>query len=156
MKVQILSVIAVLALTACSQDGAPPRPVDSDHSAVAATSSVAAASTVATSIAPAVVTEPATLGDNIFSVTSPSFRSCDAVDGAITVTAKWDVTTLGAPEVAIYVEGPDSSRKLWLNGGATGESTTGNWVFNHSRFDVMKRGTDEKLATLEVNLAPCK
>lgn len=94
-------------------------------------------------------------GDGMFSLTPGSFRACDAKNGAITATAKWDVAAQGVSEVSIYVTGTKGQRKLWLDGGAAGESTTGPWVFPGSKFELVERGTEKALAEFTVEATPC-
>jgi len=42
-----------------------------------------------------------------------------------------------------------------LNGGASGESTTGNWVFPDTKFVMVERGSEKPLAELTVKATPC-
>ena len=94
-------------------------------------------------------------GNGTFSLSPGSFRTCDAENGAITATAKWDVTARGVSEVSIYVTDAKGERKLWLDGAAAGESTTGNWVFPDSKFELVERGTGKALAEFTVAATPC-
>jgi hypothetical protein len=145
MKTRILvAAIALAGLAACSQE-APPAPSPGDGGAPAA----AAAST------PAPAPQAAPIGDATFSITPGSFRLCDAQNGAITATAKWDVAAKNVAEVSIYVTDAKGERKLWLNGGASGESTTGNWVFPDSKFDLVERASGKPLGELTVKATPC-
>ena len=89
------------------------------------------------------------------SINPGSFRICDAENGAITSTAKWDVTAKKIAEVSIYIVDPKGGKKLWLNGGATGESTTGNWVFPDTKFVMVERGSEKLLAELTVKASAC-
>jgi hypothetical protein len=131
-------------VAACSQE-APPAP---------------AGDTAATPPAPAVAPAPAKqvqppIGDATLSINPGSFRICDAENGAITSTAKWDVTAKKIAEVSIYIVDPKGGKKLWLNGGATGESTTGNWVFPDTKFVMVERGSEKLLAELTVKASAC-
>jgi hypothetical protein len=131
-------------VAACSQE-APPAP---------------AGDTAATPPAPAVAPAPAKqvqppIGDATLSINPGSFRICDAENGAITSTAKWDVTAKKIAEVSIYIVDPKGGKKLWLNGGATGESTTGNWVFPDTKFVMVERGSEKPLAELTVKASAC-
>ena len=92
----------------------------------------------------------------MFSIDPGSFRTCDAVDGAITSTAKWDVASKQVAEVSIYVVDAKGERKLWLNGGPSGQSTTGNWVFPDTKFQLVERDGGKSLAELTVKAIPCE
>lgn len=151
MKTRILLVSMLLAgATACSQE-APPAP--SPNAAPAATP--AAAEGPAPAAQPAQAAQ-APIGDATFSISPGSFRICDAENGAIVATAKWDVAARNIAEVSIYVTNANGERKLWLNGGATGESTTGNWVFPDSKFELVERASEKPLAELVVKATPCE
>jgi len=145
MNAKFFLVAMLLAcVAACSQE-APPAP---------------AGDTAATPPAPAVAPAPAKqvqppIGDATLSINPGSFRICDAENGAITSTAKWDVSARKIAEVSIYVVDPKGEKKLWLNGGATGESTTGNWVFPDTKFVMVERGSEKPLAELTVKATPC-
>ncbi|WP_374349378.1 hypothetical protein [Thermomonas sp.] len=104
--------------------------------------------------APAKQVQPS-IGDATLSINPGSFRICDAENGAITSTAKWDVSAKKIAEVSIYVVDPKGEKKLWLNGGASGESTTGNWVFPDTKFVMVERGSEKPLAELTVKATPC-
>ena len=145
MNAKFFLVAMLLAcVAACSQE-APPAP---------------AGDTAATPPAPAVAPAPAKqvqppIGDATLSINPGSFRICDAENGAITSTAKWDVSARKIAEVSIYIVDPKGEKKLWLNGGATGESTTGNWVFPDTKFVMVERGSEKPLAELTVKATPC-
>ena len=146
MKLNALIVAALaVALASCSQ-GAPPAPADA---------SATTAATQAQPVEAAKQVQPP-IGDATFSVNPGSFRTCDAQGGAITSTAKWDVSAMNVAEVSVYVTDSKGERKLWLNGGATGESTTGNWVFPDSKFELVERGSEKPLAELTVKATPCE
>jgi hypothetical protein len=94
--------------------------------------------------------------EKYLSLAPDSFRDCDAKGGAIIVTAKWDVTDSGSTGVAIYVESPGNDRKLWLVGGASGESQTGKWVFDKSKFTMLDKESGKLLAQRAVVAVPCQ
>ena len=106
-------------------------------------------------VAPAAQQAQQGIGDATFSLNPGSFRICDAENGAIAATAKWDVTARGISEVSVYVTDAKGERKLWLSGGASGESTTGNWVFPDSKFELVERASEKALAELTVKATPC-
>lgn len=144
MKIRPLALaLAFCGATACSQE-APPAPNDA-----AAAPPVATAPTEAKQVQPPI-------GDAMFSIDPGSFRTCDAVDGAITSTAKWDVAAKQVAEVSIYVVDAKGERKLWLNGGSSGQSTTGNWVFPDTKFQLVERESGKSLAELTVKANPCE
>lgn len=150
MKTRILFVSMLLAgVAGCSQE-APPAPAPSSGA-----TAPAAAEAPAPAVQPAQPGQPP-VGDATFSISPGSFRTCDAENGAITATAKWDVAAKNIPEVSIYVTNANGERKLWLNGSATGESTTGNWVFPDSKFELVERGSEKPLAELVVRATPCE
>lgn len=143
MKIKILLVAFGLAGAAgCSQEAPPASPTNANAPPVAAA-------------VPAGKQVQPPIGDATFSINPGSFRTCDAENGAITATAKWDVAAKNIAEVAVYVTDAKGDRKLWLNGGAAGESTTGNWVFPDSKFELVERGSEKALADLTVKAAPC-
>ena len=138
MKIGSLALaLALSGAVGCSQE-APPAPNDA-----------AAAPTAAKQVQPPI-------GDAMFSIDPGSFRTCDAVDGAITSTAKWDVASKQVAEVSIYVVDAKGEMKLWLNGGPSGQSTTGNWVFPDTKFQLVERDGGKSLAELTVKAIPCE
>ena len=144
MKIGSLALaLALSGAVGCSQE-APPAPNDA-----ASTPPAAAAPTAAKQVQPPI-------GDAMFSIDPGSFRTCDAVDGAITSTAKWDVASKQVAEVSIYVVDAKGERKLWLNGGPSGQSTTGNWVFPDTKFQLVERESGKSLAELTVKAIPCE
>ena len=95
------------------------------------------------------------IGDAVFSLAPGSFRLCDARNGAIASTARWDATAKDIGEVSIYVIDAKGERKLWLDGGASGESTTGEWVFPDTMFQLVDRASGKPIAELTVGATPC-
>ncbi len=140
----LLVAMLLVGVAACSQE-APPAP---------SADATAAPSTPTAVAAPAKQVQPS-IGDATLSINPGSFRICDAENGAITSTAKWDVSAKKIAEVSIYVVDPKGEKKLWLNGGASGESTTGNWVFPDTKFVMVERGSEKPLAELTVKATPC-
>ena len=147
MKTKFAPFAILLLLAACGQE-APPAPAAAPTQAAPAAATADAAMPAAAPAAP--------VGDAVFSVTPGSFRACEAANGAIAATAKWDVTSKNIKEVSIYVSAPHNERKLWLNGSAVGESTTGNWVFDQSRFEIVERGSEAPIASVVVTAVPCE
>lgn len=147
MKSKLVAIALLLATAGCGQE-APPAP--------SANPAPPAEAVAAPAPAPVAVPAAEPVGDAVLSVAPGSFRACEATNGAITATAKWDASSKGAAEVAIYVESPGNERKLWLNGGATGESTTGNWVFDQTIFTMVERGTEKPLSQVTVKAVPCE
>ena len=146
MKIKIVLVALILASAAgCSQEAPPASSPGSTATPVAGDASPG----------PAAKQVQPPIGDATFSINPGSFRTCDAENGAITATAKWDVTAQNLAEVAVYVTDAKGERKLWLNGGTVGESTTGNWVFPDSKFELVDRATEKQIAELVVKAIPC-
>ena len=147
MNTRNLLLAMALAMTAgCSQEA--PSPPPKGPAAAAPTEAVGAP------VAGADRVRPAAAGA-AFSMTPDSFRICDADNGAIASTAKWDVTAQHVAEVSIYVVDAKGEKKLWLDGGATGESTTGKWVFADSTFQLLDRKTGELMSEVAIKALPC-
>ena len=145
MKIHALfAAIVLVGIAGCSQE-APPMP---GKAAEAVPEGVTAA--------PAEQARQQAVGEIKFSMSPESFRVCDGQPRAIASNAKWDVTARQVTEVSIYVTNPrNGERKLWLNGGATGESMTGKWVFPDSKFELVERGSERPLGELTVKALPC-
>lgn len=143
----LLAALLLTGVVGCSQE-APPAPNAAAPAAAATPATAAAPAAEAKQVQPPI-------GDATFSINPGSFRVCDAENGAITSTAKWDVTAKQVAEVSIYIVDPKGEKKLWLNGGATGESTTGNWVFPDTKFVMVERGSEKPLGELLVKATPC-
>lgn len=111
----------------------------------------AAPAAAATPSAPA--PEPNRLDDAHFSVALGQVE-CAGVPVA-TATVKWDASGEGIDGVLIKVESPGNERKLWTEGGAIGEATTGPWVFGRTLFVVEAKGTGTVLAQHLVETIPC-
>ncbi len=156
MRIFTTSFLMLIALAGCSKEApvAPAEtPTKTEVPVVADAPQAPAAPT-----APATSGAPATLdsvGDEVFSVSPGSFAACNAQNGAVIGTAKWDVIAKGVSEVALYVESPGNAQKLWLNGGSKGEEKTGNWVFDKTRFILKDRLSDKEIAQVTVVAVPC-
>lgn len=150
MNTKILLAACLLACaTACSQEG--PAPV----SATPPASGTVPASAQAAS-APRASLAPGAIGDAMFSISPGTFRICEAATGAIAATATWDVTARNITEVSIYVVDAKGQRKLWLDGGGAGASTTGPWVFPGTTFQLVEQGGGKAIAELTVKATPCE
>lgn len=90
-----------------------------------------------------------------FEVQPDTFKACEANHGAITASVRWAVEDGSPSGVAIYVVDSQGNRKLWLEGGASGESTTGPWVFPGTRFILTERTGGRQLADVVVKGVPC-
>lgn len=139
-----VSVLLLILLSACSKEGPPPPSSDPKSSAEMPAQQPHQAASA-----------PVTVGDASFSITPGSFRICEAPNGAVTSVAKWDVASKGVSEVSIYVINSNGEKKLWLNGGSSGESTTGNWVFPDAKFLLVERGSEKVLGEVTVKATPC-
>ncbi len=145
VKRTVFTFATLFLISACSQESAVVTPKNKDQTLVAAPSKFE-------SIEPTTLRE---VGDSTFNISPGSFLLCKAKDGAVIATAKWDVSSLGVKEVAIYVESPGNPRKLWLIGSHSGAESTGNWVFDQSRFTLIDRLSKKQLAQLAINAIPC-
>ena len=150
MKTKTIPMALLLACAAgCSQE-APSLPASTPAAA-----SPPAVASAPVAVVPQAGQSPASIGDAVFSITPGSFRVCDAGSGAIASTARWDVTARNIAEVSIFVIDAKGERKLWLDGGASGESTTGEWVFPDTTFQLVERGSGNAIALLTVKTTPC-
>lgn len=70
-------------------------------------------------------------------------------------TVTWDVGTLAASGVSIFVESPGNPRKLWAEEAQKDEATTGKWVFEGTRFTLQDRISGAVLAQRTVDKIPC-
>ena len=147
MKCLLLPMLSLL-LAACSQE----VPTEAAAPAPVASASPAA---VAPALAATPVAAPATakLDSKGFSIT---VVEPDCSNGPVaTAIANWDASSLKVAGVAIYVESPGNERKLWMEGGATGQASTGKWVFEKSRFTLQDKASGEVLATHVVDAITC-
>lgn len=130
--------LSLLCLVACSQEvpqvAAPPAPVPTP--AVASPAQAADVSGAAIDTA-----DSAQL--SVVFVDKPACTTGEAA----TVIVKWDVVALGAKTVSVFVESPANPKKLWVDAGASGEGTTGKWVYDQTRFTVQDRDSGKVLAT---------
>jgi hypothetical protein len=140
MKVATGVLCAAVLMSGCGNE-APP-----DKSAAAQVAKVAEPT-------PAPPMPP--IGDSVLSVKPGSFRGCEAEDGAIEATATWDVSGKGITDISIYVSSPGNPPKLWLEGGPSGQSTTGDWVFDQTKFSLVARKSKKTIAELIVKAVPC-
>ena len=136
----------LLFVGACSQE-VPFKPPPS-AAAPAPTTTVEPASCAASARA-----NP-TADSKLFSVTPIDKPRCSE-PGAATVVAKWDVSSLHATDVSIYVSSPAGEKKLWLDGNATGEATTGKWVFENTCFALQDKASGRVVAARLIGAIPC-
>jgi hypothetical protein len=93
-------------------------------------------------------------GDDVFAITLVDKPVCSSAPAA-TAVAKWNVSAANVAAVSIYVNSPGNPRKLWVDGTATGEQTTGPWVFENTCFSLLNKDTGRVLATRLVGAIPC-
>lgn len=91
-----------------------------------------------------------------FTVEPAVVRTCEAKDRAVSASVRWRIERGDSAGVAIYVVGRDDDRKLWLKGGASGESTTGRWVFPGTRFQLVDAASGRQLAESQVSGGACE
>jgi hypothetical protein len=139
----ILSALLVLSACSCSQE-VPSKPV------AAPTAAAAQAADASTPVQRA----PDKLDAQHLSV---GLGEVDCSSAPVAVaTLKWDAAALKVSGVSIFVESPGNEQKLWIDGGASGEATTGKWVFEHSRFIVQDKSSGEVLGTRVLDSIPCR
>lgn len=138
MRFQWIWVPVIATAGACSQEVPAPRP--SDHSAPAA-----------------IASKPGNGSDAVrFTVEPAAFRICDAEKGAVSASVRWHVERGNPGGVSIYVVDRGGGRKLWLKGGASGQSTTGRWVFPGTRFLLVDETSGDHLAEIQVRGDACE
>lgn len=138
-----------LAATACSQE-VPSLPTP------AAAAPVAQANLIDPTSCAASARESQAVDARVFSITLVGEPKCSGTDPvAATAQAKWDVTSLQATDVSIYVSSPGNERKLWLDGKASGDATTGPWVFENSCFALQDKASGRLLAARLVGAIAC-
>lgn len=144
-----IGILLLLGATACSQEvplAPAPAPTPPSATAVPVESPSCQASANGTQAA----------DDHVFSITLTGQPHCSAATAAAaTALAKWDVSSLHATDVAIYVSGPSGEKKLWLEGSATGEATTGPWVFANTCFALQDKISGRTVATRLIGTIPC-
>jgi hypothetical protein len=90
-----------------------------------------------------------------FSVTPNPFRACDAAEGRTRATVRWDVTAADAEFVKVFVGQREGSPNLFLEGSASGEKVTGNWIVDGSVLTLHDAASGRKLAHVRVRSARC-
>lgn len=142
MNRPLLIALLLLYLSGCSREVPTVAPE-------AAVSAPAAAAPV-----PAALAAGETIDSAALSISFVEKPSCASGEPA-TITAKWDVAALGATSVAVFVENPANPKKLWVEAGASGEGTTGKWIYPDTRITVQDRDSGKLLATRLIE-KPCK
>ena len=130
-------------LAACSQEAADPLPQQP-----------AAVAPAAAAVAPVQAVEKAANVD--FVVDPGSLKVCEADNGGVAATVKWNVAGGRPAGVAIYVMDAQGGRKLWLKGGASGQATTDAWVSPGTSFVLQEADTDKALAVVQVQAVACE
>lgn len=107
--------------------------------------------------APGEGAEPALkVGDALLNISSGQFAACAPPHGTVVATVRWDAAPMAAERVEIYVESPGNARKLWTNGGVSGEAETGPWVYDQTRFTLSDARSGKVLAERTLQAVPCK
>jgi len=142
--------LLLILLTGCSQEVPFATPAPGPAPAAAA-----AAAGPANCSSPAAAASSTQVAENtIFAVTLIDHPKCSE-NVAATAVAKWNVSSLHATSVSIFVISPANGKKLWLEGGASGEATTGQWVFKDTCFALENKDTGGVLASRRIESIPC-
>ena len=153
--------LACAAILLCLVGCAPETPVSSGtarDSQIVPAAAVASKSgdSSATDVSKAEAAAPQLkVGDALFSISSRQFAACAPPYGTVIATARWNATPQHVERVEIYVESPGNPRKLWINGGASGESETGPWVYDQTRFTLTDARSGQVLAEQTLQAIPC-
>lgn len=147
----VWSSVLLSLVVACSQE-VPSKAPAQPSVAVAPLATPAAPVPVVS--APADSFAPSALELREFSVALDVPADCSS-DPVTVATVRWDTRARNAADVAIFVESPGNTAKLWLEGAATGEVRTGKWVFAKSLFTLRNRTSGEVLATRLVGGLAC-
>jgi len=84
--------------------------------------------------------------------------SVHACTGQDVVASKihWTVTNRpGLGAVQLFVSGPNSPKKLFAEGGATGEAETGKWLVARAVIELVDPNTGESLGKHTMSVLPC-
>ena len=104
--------------------------------------------------APAKSQLPAATGVRL-TITPAAIPGCDP-QAKITAVIRWRVDTPGTTAVLLEISDAGSAaRKLFAQGGASGEATTGQWVSNGMQFHLRDATSGKDLATQVIGHAPC-
>lgn len=142
--------LAALLLSACqpSQPAAPSAAEAAVEPAPVATVQPAAPASVPpsdTQLASGVTME----------VVPGSVHACPGQD-VVASKIHWAVTGRpGLEAVELFVSGPESPKKLFASGGATGDAETGAWLTAHAVIELVDPKTGESLATHTMSALPC-
>lgn len=157
----VVGAVALYMLVGCSKLVSLPQdhlPVPADYQPLRAkdigarTDSAATTGTVA---APSVVGSTAMPGATL-QVKPDVIPGCDPL-AKIASKIHWQVTDAAITRVTLEIsEDPHSVRKLFAQGGANGEATTGNWVAQGMQFHLLDAATGKELATHVVIHHPCR
>lgn len=91
----------------------------------------------------------------VFEVTPPQLRKCEAKDGRIVASVKWDVTAASVKYVNVLVGNGGAEPKLFMTGKESGERQTGNWVVDGTQFILQDAASKKKLAEVTVSGVDC-
>jgi len=83
----------------------------------------------------------------------PRLRYCGLPVQRTRITVSWDATAAGVNRTQVYLH--EVGDRLFSSGGAVGESETGEWVTNGTRFILYSPELDEVLAEKSFRLIPC-
>lgn len=105
-------------------------------------------------VPPAAAQLPAVAGARL-TLTPAAIPGCDP-QAKIIAVIRWHVDTPGTTAVLVEISDAGSTaRKLFAQGGASGEATTGQWVGNGMQFHLRDASSGKDLATQVIGHAPC-
>lgn len=157
MNARILYSCAIFLIVACERSESPVPLANPEPAVVPAEAVASKLDDAPPEQAQASVQAPPApvVGDAVLSIVPGQFSACQSSNGAVVARARWNVASLGVAQVSIFVESPGNPRKLWVNGGAEGESMTGPWVYDQTRFSMTQSDTGRLLAERTVTAVPC-
>ena len=157
-RTRLVCATVFLCLAACAPDDPSSSKAAADSQIVpaAAVASKAGDSGAADTTDGEPTEPPLKVGDALLSISSRQFAACAPPYGSVVATARWDATPMAAERVEIYVESPGNEKKLWTNGGVSGQAETGPWVYDQTRFTLTDAKSGKVLAERTLQALPCK
>lgn len=83
----------------------------------------------------------------------PRLRYCGLPVERTEITVSWDATAVGVNQTRVYLH--EVGDRIFASGGPIGESETGEWVTNGTKFILYSPERDEVLAEKSFRLIPC-
>ena len=136
----LYAVVSLAGLAACSK-GEPPADNVTPKTTVPAKAAAA---------------PPATPSDVVFSVEPANVYACAGRDRTTSVV-KWNVTRPGVKFIKVLVsDAKNPEQKTLASMSPVGEASTGNWVAEGVKFELVDGDTGAELATHTVAALPCQ